>query len=77
MLKTNNLVPMSIEQLRMEHKHNTRHKRCLNLWFIDGLGEPYYLVESEIYKFGMDKKYPWYLKSNWGIKRINQTRTNA
>jgi len=76
MINIDSLIPMSIEDLRIRKRKNRRSKRCLNLYFVDGLGEEWMLVESEIYKFGLDKKFPWYLKNNWGIKRINQFRRN-
>lgn len=68
------LVPMSMEQLKLEGARNTRRGDLRQLWFVDGLGNSYLLVTSEIELLGLDVSWPWYMRANWGIKRINQYR---
>lgn len=74
------LVPMSIEDMR---ERNTVHPRqyansrqggVLQLWFVDGLGKAHLLIISEIRRFGLDARWPRYMRSNLGIRTINQLR---
>jgi hypothetical protein len=68
------LVPMSSEDLKLRRYKNTRHENLIQLWFVDGLGEAFLLVTSEIHKFGLDEKWPAYMRHNAGIKAVNQWR---
>ena len=68
------LVPMSREQLRLEGKKNSRHGSLRQLWFVDGIGTSHLLITREIELLGLAVKWPWYMKVNWGIRRINQGR---
>ena len=73
-MQVKSLVPMSIEQLRLEGKKNSRAKHVLMLWFIDASGTPFWFVESEVRALELDQRWPWYMTQNWGIKRINAER---
>lgn len=68
------LVPMSIEQLRLENKHNSRAKGVLQLWFIDASGGDHLFIESEIRTLQLDQRFSWYMRANRGIKYINRER---
>ena len=70
----NSLTPMSMEQLRLEHRRNTRHKRCLQLWYIDASGKDHLFIESEIVNLSLDERFPWHMTRDWGVKRINAYR---
>ncbi len=72
-----NLVPMSMEQPRMARKKNSRRYGLLQLYLVDGLGNEWILINSEIEKWGLDTKWPRYMKSNLGIKTINRMRREA
>ena len=75
--KNAQLVPMSKEQLKLEGVKNFRRANLRQLWFVDGLGNTYLLVTSEIELLGLDIRWPWYMKANWGIKQINKYRQLA
>ena len=44
------------------------------MYFVDGLGIDWMLINSEIEKWSLDEKWPRYMKSNLGIKTINAMR---
>ena len=68
------LVPMSMEELRQRGYKNARRKSVIQLWFVDGLGNGHLLLGKEIASLGLDGRWPWYMKSDVGIRRINQER---
>jgi hypothetical protein len=73
-IKALDLVPMSIEELRMLGRKNTRAKGVVQLWYVDGLGRDYMFLGREIQLLELDKKFPDYIKRNLGIKKINHLR---
>jgi len=74
-LSLETLVPMSTEEIRLQSRgKNRRRKGVLQLWFVDGLGNTHLLVTSEIERWGLDKRWPRYMRTNLGIKTINQLR---
>ena len=68
------LVPMSMQELRQRGWKNSRHRGLLCLYFVDGLGESYWLVDPEIRAAGLDKRWPAYTRHDYGIRRINHWR---
>lgn len=69
------LVPMSIEELKLNHYHNRRTNKIMQLWFVDQSGNHYLFIESEIKALKLNDKYPFYIKTNFGIKKINKFRS--
>ena len=67
------LVPMSMEDLKIRQYKNVR-KKFLQLYFVNSFGEDCCLITSEIKAYGLDKKWPRYMKTNLGIKTINKMR---
>ena len=65
---------MAIEDLRLRGYSNVRKQWGVQLWFVDGLGEGHMLLGREIQALGLDKQWPWYMKANRGIRRINEGR---
>ena len=68
------LVPMSMEELKMRGWANSRANGIKQLWYVDGLGNTYLLLGDEHEKAGMSKEWPEYMKHNYGIKYINKKR---
>jgi len=70
------LVPMSREELKLRGRKNTRRRDSglRQLWWLDGLGNAYMLLGSEMARFGLTEKWPRCLNANYGIKAINAMR---
>jgi len=71
---SSDLVPMSMEELKLNHYHNRRTNKIMQLWFVDQSGNHHLFIESEIKSLKLNEKYPFYMITDWGIKKINRFR---